>query len=69
MPVGLFNVFLAYAGWIYGLIFFGSFIVYEVTEDWRLKDSAYIDIYGYLIGFSLGTTALFIMRLFGIAVT
>jgi len=64
IPVGLFNVFLAYVGWIYGLIFFGGFMVYEVTEDWRLKDGAYLDIYGYLIGFGVAATAIFILSLY-----
>lgn len=63
VPVGAFNVFLAYVGWAYGLIFFGAFMVYEVTEDWRLKDGAYLDIYGYLIGVGIGATALFVLSL------
>ena len=60
IPVGVFNIFCGYVSWIYALIFFGSFMVYEVTEDWRLKDHAYIDLYGYLIGLGLGVTGLFL---------
>jgi hypothetical protein len=39
-------------------------MVYEVTEDWRLKDGAYLDIYGYLIGFGVAATAIFISSLY-----
>jgi len=37
-------------------------MVYEVTEDWRLKDQAYIDIYGYLIGLGIGVVGLQIYK-------
>lgn len=62
IPVGIFTVFCGYIGWTYALVFFGAFMVYEVTEDWRLKDKAYIDIYGYLIGLAMGVVTLFILK-------
>lgn len=54
VPVGIFNVACLQVHWVIALIFFGGFMVYEVTEDWRLKDRAYIDIFGYLIGVGVG---------------
>ncbi len=66
IPVGLFNVFLLYVGIVYGVLFFTGFYVYELNEDWHLKDNAWLDIYGWLLGFGMGCTALFILRQYGI---
>lgn len=60
IPVGIFTVFCGYVGWYLALIFFGAFMIYEVNEDWHLKDQAWIDIFGYLIGIALGVIGLFI---------
>lgn len=63
IPVGIFTVFCGYVGWSYALVFFGGFMVYELNEDiYHLKDKAYIDIYGYLIGVAIGVVALFIYK-------
>ena len=51
IPVGVLNAFLfsqnVHIGWAFLIVF----MIYEVTEDWRLKDHAYIDIFGWLVGF------------------
>ena len=40
-----------------GILFFLGFYIYELTEDiFHLKDGAYIDIIGHLIGFGFGTS-------------
>jgi hypothetical protein len=33
--------------WIYGLVIIICFLAYELSEDWRIKDHAYIDIRGF----------------------
>ena len=66
IPVGLFNVFLLYIGVVYGIIFFLGFFAYELNEDWHLKDNAWLDIYGWLIGFGMGVVVLFILKLLGV---
>ena len=62
IPVGIFNVFCLWVNPIYGILFFVGFFAYEITEDWRIKDFGYLDIFGWLIGFALGVTALFIYQ-------
>ncbi len=62
IPVGLFNVFCLYAGIIYGILFFAGFFTYELNEDWHLKDNAWLDIYGWIIGFGIGVVVLFILK-------
>jgi len=47
-------------------MFLLGFMAYEVTEDWRLKDGAYVDIYGYLWGLATGGMTLFFMQLLGV---
>lgn len=61
VPVGLFNVFCLYTGIVYGIIFFAGFFVYELNEDWHLKDNAWLDIYGWLVGFGIGVSILFLL--------
>ena len=36
--------------WVVSLSFMLLFLAYEITEDWRLKDGAYIDIQGAIGG-------------------
>lgn len=62
LPVGIFTVFCGYVNWSCAIIFFLGFMAYEITEDWRIKDGAYIDIFGYLIGLALGVVGLFIYK-------
>lgn len=49
--------------WIYGLVIIICFLAYELSEDWRIKDHAYIDIRGFLAGFVLGIVVIELMRL------
>ena len=50
IPVGLIAglslVYLLALGWAIVLVF----ALYEITEDWRIRDHAYIDIIGFLLG-------------------
>lgn len=65
IPAGIFTIFCGVVDGIFALVFFGSFMVYEVTEDWRLKDKAYIDIFGYLVGLAIGCIGLFVFQVIG----
>jgi len=47
---GLFTPFNATAA----ILFTFGFAFYELTEDWRIVDSAYIDFRGWLIGYPIG---------------
>ena len=67
IPVGLFNVFLLYVGIVYGVLFFAGFFTYELNEDWHLKDNAWLDIYGWIIGFGIGASLLFLLTKLGIS--
>lgn len=61
-PVGVLNGFATEVNIAIGLIICLSFLFYEVTEDWRIKDNAYVDIMGYLFGLA----AFVLLRLSGI---
>jgi len=43
------------------VIFFLGFMIYELNEDWRIKDFAFVDIAGYLWGLALSGLAKFLM--------
>ena len=58
-PIGLFTAFCGYVSWIYGLIFLCGFLLYEVSEDWHLHDQSFIDIRGWLCGFSIGVCVIY----------
>jgi len=68
IPVGLFNVFCLRTGIVYGVLLFAGFFVYELSEDFHLKDKAFLDIFGWLIGFGVGVVGLFILDLLGVRV-
>ena len=36
------------------ILFTFGFAFYELTEDWRIVDCAYIDFRGWLIGYPIG---------------
>ena len=65
-PVGIFNVFCLYVGIVFGVLFFFGFFIYELQQDYRLKDGAYLDIYGWLIGFGLGVALLFMLQMYNL---
>ena len=66
VPVGIFNVFCLYVGVVFGVLFFTGFFIYELQQDYRLKDGAYLDIFGWLIGFGLGVALLFMLQMFNL---
>jgi len=39
------------------VLFFVGFMIYELNEDYHLKDMAWIDIFGFLIGLPIGAIA------------
>jgi len=45
------------------LIMFLTFIIYELDEDWHIKDGAWIDIAQYGIGLGIGAFLKIIMFL------
>lgn len=53
VPVGWFNGLALDVGPMWASMFFLGFIAYEINEDWGIKDGAYLDIYGWLIGFAI----------------
>ena len=51
VPVG---IVIAIVPGVLPLCFTALFIAYEISEDWRIKDHAYIDVQGALIGLAIG---------------
>lgn len=45
---------MASVGWALLL----TFVLYEITEDWRIQDHCYIDVIGFLIGLCITTAIL-----------
>ena len=46
------------------ILLFAGFILYEVTEDWRINDQAYRDIEGVVIGLGVGVVAQVLLAAF-----
>jgi len=57
-PIGAFTAWAGTQHWVYCFVMLFGFLAYEVTEDWRIKDKAYIDIQGFLWGLAAGIVAL-----------
>ena len=55
LPVGLVNVLALWVSVPLGLSFTVGFLLYEVDEDWKIKNGAYRDVGGWLYGMALGT--------------
>ena len=49
-PHGALTVVASEVHWVLALCWTFAFLVYEIAEDWRLRDRAYLDVTGYLIG-------------------
>ena len=52
----------AYLGDVPQVVLVILFLAYEISEDWRLKDHAYIDIKSFMVGYVatlLGIEAIF----------
>jgi len=58
LPVGGFTAWLAARDPAAAALFFAGFIIYELNEDWRIKDQAWKDLAGWLWGFALATYVL-----------
>lgn len=63
IPVGIFQVFCAWLNPVVGIAFLVAFIVYELSEDWKISDGAWLDIRGYLWGIAIGASGLFLLEL------
>ena len=66
IPVGIFNVVCVWLNPTYGILFFLGFFIYELQQDYRLKDGAYLDIFGWLIGFALAVILLLVLSMLAI---
>ena len=49
IPMPIFEA-ITVASIVIGILFFVGFFIYELNEDRHLKDGAYLDIFGWLIG-------------------
>jgi len=54
-PVGVFTAWLGTVSPVTCGVFGAGFLVYEVMEDWRIKDRSYKDVLGYLVGIVVGS--------------
>lgn len=54
VPVGIVAAWLLLWSPPVGYVFAGSFLAYEVVEDWRVADFAYRDLVGFLVGLLAG---------------
>lgn len=50
-PVGALAAWLCFQCWAVGIPFTVVFLVYEVVEDWRIRDYGYKDVLGFASGF------------------
>jgi len=66
-PVGALTAFAVEVSVVLSVLLFLCFIVYELNEDFHIKDGAYKDILGELSGLFAGALALVILKLCGIA--
>jgi len=62
VPAGMIGAFLTIFP-PFGWIFWKGFETYELNEDGHLKDGAYLDIFGWLIGFALGALTILVVLL------
>ena len=64
IPIGFITALILLVHWVMVLAFVYIFWHYERNEDAHSQDEAWKDLYGFLVGFILGATALFIWRQF-----
>lgn len=55
---GGFTAWLITQNPVAGVLFFLGFMVYELNEDWSIKDQAWKDLKGWLWGFALAAYVL-----------
>jgi len=53
IPVGVINYLLLGDSVAGAVLFFAGFMIYELNDDWHLKDGAFYDVFGYLIGLAV----------------
>ena len=46
------------------ILLFAGFILYEITEDWRINDWAFRDLEGFAIGLTVGAIAQVLLAVF-----
>jgi len=63
VPAGAATVALLEAHAALAVIFFLGFVVYELNEDWRIRDCAFVDMAGYLWGLALVGLAKWVLTL------
>jgi len=67
MPLGILAVVFGYwVGWWLAVIFTAGFLIYEVDEDWHIRNGAYSDIKGFLWGVGIGGVVMVILKLVGV---
>lgn len=60
-PVGVFTAWLGTFTPVVCAVFGLGFLVYEVSEDWRIKDRSYKDIFGFLAGIAAGVVLFYLL--------
>ena len=59
IPVGIIASLSVLAHFAIALSFTLAFLAYEITEDWRIKDSGFHDIFGFIIGLAVGAALVY----------
>jgi len=63
IPVGIICAVLCMTGYkIVAAFFFLGFALYELNEDSHLKDNAWKDLFGFLVGLPIAPIALLLVR-------
>jgi len=58
----LYGVLTALSDWYLSISMAILFIIYELDEEWHIKDNAYRDILEYIIGVAIGALALLVQK-------
>lgn len=61
-PIGLLVAFAIEVSGVLSVMLFLCFLVYEVNEDWHIRNGAYKDIAGALIGIFVGIIILLFLE-------
>jgi len=63
VPAGVITALACQLGWVFGIVCFTGFSLYEINEDKHLHDKAFLDIFGYLVGLYVAVLVLYVLRL------
>jgi len=66
VPLGLLMCLLGWIAWWLVIVFFVGFAIYELDEDFHLRDGAYTDLKGMLWGIAIGGIIMFGLKLGGV---